>query len=98
MFVCALDWQESCHEFEQLVIVQCEALIQLIQERREFLLETLQMDKDNKLRILKVGRAWRAHEPIDAEHEHSISLNSSRTSTHRSNKLTALENYNRRLA
>lgn len=51
---CVLDWQESCHEFEQLVIVQCEALIQLIQERREYLLETLQMDKDNKLRILKV--------------------------------------------
>lgn len=53
-FVHVSDWQESCHEFEQLVIVQCEALIQLIQERREFLLETLQMDKDNKLRILKV--------------------------------------------
>lgn len=47
-------YQESCHDFEQLVIVQCEALIQLIQERRENLLDAIQMDKDNKLRILKV--------------------------------------------
>lgn len=54
VFICISHCQESCHEFEQLIIVQCEALIQLIQERREFLLETLQMDKDNKLRILKV--------------------------------------------
>lgn len=35
-------------------MMQCEALIQMIQERREYLLETIEMDKDHKLRILKV--------------------------------------------
>lgn len=34
--------------------MQCEALIQMIQERREYLLETIEMDKEHKLRILKV--------------------------------------------
>jgi tripartite motif-containing protein 9/67 len=36
------------------VAAQCEALIQLIQERREFLLDTIKMDKESKIRILKV--------------------------------------------
>lgn len=34
--------------------MQCEALIQMIQERREYLLETVEMDKEHKLRTLKV--------------------------------------------
>lgn len=34
--------------------MQCEALIQMIQDRREYLLETIEMDKEHKLRILKV--------------------------------------------
>lgn len=34
--------------------MQCEAIIQQIQERREYLLETIEMDKEHKLRILKV--------------------------------------------
>lgn len=34
--------------------MQCETLIQMIQERRECLLETIELDKEHKLRILKV--------------------------------------------
>ena len=47
--------QESCIEFERLVTTQCEALIQAIHDRREYLLEAIRMDKDTKIRILKVG-------------------------------------------
>lgn len=43
-------------EFERLVTSQCEALIQLLHERREFLLDTIKMDKESKLRILKVSK------------------------------------------
>lgn len=50
-----LIFQESCLEFERLVSSQCESLIQLIQERREFLLDTIRMDKESKIRILKVN-------------------------------------------
>lgn len=46
--------QESCMEFERLVHAQCEALIQAIHDRREYLLEAIRMDKDTKIRILKV--------------------------------------------
>jgi len=46
--------QESCIEFERLVHAQCEALIQAIHDRREYLLEAIRMDKDTKIRILKV--------------------------------------------
>lgn len=46
--------QESCIEFERLVTAQCEALIQAIHDRREYLLEAIRMDKDTKIRILKV--------------------------------------------
>lgn len=42
-------------EFERLVTVQCEALVQAIHDRREYLLEAIRMDKDTKLRILKVS-------------------------------------------
>lgn len=52
----AVELQESCHEFEQLIIMQCDALMQMIQERRDYLLETIEMDKDHKLRILKVRK------------------------------------------
>ncbi|XP_028900486.1 E3 ubiquitin-protein ligase TRIM9 isoform X3 [Zeugodacus cucurbitae] len=45
--------QESCMEFERLVTAQCEALIQAIHDRREYLLEAIRMDKDTKIRILK---------------------------------------------
>jgi tripartite motif-containing protein 9/67 len=41
-------------EFERLVSAQCESLIQMIQERREFLIDTIRMDKETKLRTLKV--------------------------------------------
>lgn len=34
---------------------QCEALIQAIHDRREYLLEAIRMDKDTKIRILKVS-------------------------------------------
>ncbi|XP_037957587.1 E3 ubiquitin-protein ligase TRIM9 isoform X2 [Teleopsis dalmanni] len=44
---------ESCIEFERLVTAQCEALIQAIHDRREYLLEAIRMDKDTKIRILK---------------------------------------------
>ncbi|CAD6999422.1 unnamed protein product [Ceratitis capitata] len=44
---------ESCMEFERLVTAQCEALIQAIHDRREYLLEAIRMDKDTKIRILK---------------------------------------------
>ena len=47
--------QESCMEFERLVTAQCEALIQAIHDRREYLLEAIRMDKDTKIRILKVS-------------------------------------------
>ncbi|KAH8248882.1 hypothetical protein KR032_003968 [Drosophila birchii] len=46
---------ESCMEFERLVHAQCEALIQAIHDRREYLLEAIRNDKDTKIRILKVG-------------------------------------------
>lgn len=46
--------QESCMEFERLVHAQCEALIQAIHDRREYLLEAIRNDKDTKIRILKV--------------------------------------------
>lgn len=36
--------------------MQCDALMQMIQERRDYLLETIEMDKDHKLRILKVRK------------------------------------------
>jgi len=36
------------------VHAQCEALIQAIHDRREYLLEAIRMDKDTKIRILKV--------------------------------------------
>lgn len=41
-------------EFERLVSAQCESLIQMIHERREFLLDTIRMDKETKIRTLKV--------------------------------------------
>lgn len=41
-------------EFERLVSAQCESLIQMIHERREFLLDTIKIDKETKLRTLKV--------------------------------------------
>ncbi|XP_059614320.1 E3 ubiquitin-protein ligase TRIM9 isoform X2 [Phlebotomus argentipes] len=44
---------DSCIEFERLVTAQCEALIQAIHDRREYLLEAIRRDKDTKLRILK---------------------------------------------
>ncbi|XP_058981617.1 E3 ubiquitin-protein ligase TRIM9 isoform X1 [Musca domestica] len=44
---------ESCIEFERLVTAQCEALIQAIHDRREYLLEAIRMDKETKIRILK---------------------------------------------
>lgn len=47
--------QDSCIEFERLVTAQCEALIQAIHDRREYLLEAIRRDKDTKLRILKVS-------------------------------------------
>lgn len=49
-------FQESCLEFERLVSAQCESLIQMIHERREFLIDTIRMDKETKLRTLKVRR------------------------------------------
>lgn len=41
-------------EFERLVSAQCESLIQMIHERREFLIDTIRIDKETKLRTLKV--------------------------------------------
>lgn len=46
--------QESSNEFHQMVVVQCESLMQMIQQRRDYLLETIGLDKEHKLRILKV--------------------------------------------
>lgn len=37
-----------------MVVMQFESLIQMIRQRREYLLETIEMDKEHKLRILKV--------------------------------------------
>lgn len=34
--------------------MQCEALLQMIQDRRDYLLETIELDKEHKLRVLKV--------------------------------------------
>jgi tripartite motif-containing protein 9/67 len=42
-------------EFERLVSAQCESLIQMIHERREFLIDTIRIDKETKLRTLKVS-------------------------------------------
>lgn len=42
-------------EFERLVSAQCESLIQMIHERREFLIDTIRIDKEAKLRTLKVN-------------------------------------------
>lgn len=53
-----IPFQESCLEFERLVSAQCESLIQMIHERREFLIDTIRMDKETKLRTLKVGNLW----------------------------------------
>lgn len=39
-----------------MIIAQCEALIQAIHDRREYLLEAIRMDKDTKIRILKVSK------------------------------------------
>lgn len=47
--------QDSCLEFERLVTAQCEALIQAIHDRREYLLEAIRRDKETKIRILKVS-------------------------------------------
>lgn len=47
--------QDSCMEFERLVAAQCEALIQAINDRREYLLDAIRRDKDTKIRILKVS-------------------------------------------
>lgn len=41
-------------EFERLVSAQCESLIQMIHERREFLIDTIRIDREAKLRTLKV--------------------------------------------
>lgn len=54
LIVCSGFAQESCIEFERLVHAQCEALIQAIHDRREYLLEAIRNDKDTKIRILKV--------------------------------------------
>ena len=43
-------------EFERLVSAQCESLIQMIHERREFLIDTIRIDKEAKLRTLKVNK------------------------------------------
>lgn len=45
-------------EFERLVTAQCEALIQAIHDRREYLLEAIRRDKDTKIRILKVSEIF----------------------------------------
>lgn len=47
--------QESCQEFEQRVIAQFEAIIHCINGRRDYLLSAIRMDRDNKIRILKVN-------------------------------------------
>lgn len=39
--------------------MQCETLIQMVQERREYLLETIELDKEHKLRVLKVINIYR---------------------------------------
>ncbi|XP_055300878.1 E3 ubiquitin-protein ligase TRIM9 isoform X1 [Sitodiplosis mosellana] len=44
---------ESSSEFHQMVAMQCESLIQMIRQRRDYLLETIGLDKEHKLRILK---------------------------------------------
>lgn len=48
-------FKDSCIEFERLVTTQCEALIQAIRDRREYLLDAIRRDKDTKIRILKVN-------------------------------------------
>lgn len=45
--------------------MQCESLMRMIQERREYLLEVIEMDKENKLRILKVHARLSFAERID---------------------------------
>lgn len=47
--------KDSCIEFERLVTTQCEALIEAIRDRREYLLDAIRRDKDTKIRILKVN-------------------------------------------
>lgn len=48
-------------EFERLVAAQCEALIQAINDRREYLLDAIRRDKDTKIRILKVSARTHTH-------------------------------------
>ncbi|XP_055375833.1 E3 ubiquitin-protein ligase TRIM9 [Condylostylus longicornis] len=44
---------EACIEFERLVTAQCEALLQALQDRQDYLLDSIRMDRDTKIRILK---------------------------------------------
>lgn len=48
--------------------MQCEALIQMIQDRREYLLETIEMDKEHKLRTLKVRMVCKCVRHCAASH------------------------------
>lgn len=41
-----------------MVLMQCESLIKMIQKRRDCLIESIEMDKEHKLRILKVSIAY----------------------------------------
>ncbi|XP_046663598.1 E3 ubiquitin-protein ligase TRIM9 isoform X2 [Homalodisca vitripennis] len=44
---------ENCVEFEEVVISQCDALIEAIEARKQQLLEYIRQDKEIKVRVLK---------------------------------------------
>lgn len=54
-FIVSSSHQESCNEYESVVNSQFDSLIQMIQERRELLLDSLQLNKETKVKKLKVS-------------------------------------------
>ncbi|XP_054261774.1 E3 ubiquitin-protein ligase TRIM9-like isoform X1 [Macrosteles quadrilineatus] len=44
---------ENCAEFEEVVVAQCDALIEAIEARKQQLLEYIRQDKELKVRVLK---------------------------------------------
>lgn len=45
--------QENCVEFEEMVVAQCDALIEALENRKQQLLEYIRQDKEVKVRVLK---------------------------------------------
>lgn len=52
-FLFVLSFQDNCSDFENLLVAQCDALIQAIELRKQQLVEFIRQDKDFKIRSLK---------------------------------------------